>query len=48
VGPKQLELLHELIPTQTVMAALVNPTNPGAESQARDLQEAARTLGVHL
>jgi len=28
VGPKRLELLHELIPTANIMALLVNPTNP--------------------
>src|SRR6266487_1969908 len=31
LGPKLLELLHELVPTVTVMALLVNPTNPLAE-----------------
>jgi putative tryptophan/tyrosine transport system substrate-binding protein len=48
LGPKQLEVLHELVPTATVMAALVNPTNPNAEMHARDLQTAAGTLGVQL
>src|SRR5207253_9433019 len=28
LGPKRLELLHELVPTATMMAALVNPTDP--------------------
>ena len=28
VGPKRLELLHELVPTATIMALLVNPTSP--------------------
>ncbi len=31
VGPKLLELLHEVVPTATTVAALVNPTNPNAE-----------------
>ena len=48
VGPKGLELLHELVPTATVMALLVNPTNPSAEALSRDLQPAARALGLQL
>ena len=49
LGPKQLELLHELVPTATIMALLVNPTSPVlAETQSRDLQAAARTLGLQL
>jgi putative ABC transport system substrate-binding protein len=46
LGPKRLELLHELAPTATIIALLVNPTNPNAETQSRDLQAAARTLGL--
>ena len=48
LAPKRLELLHELIPTATIIAALVNPTSPYAESQSRDLHAAARTLGLQL
>jgi putative ABC transport system substrate-binding protein len=49
LGPKRLELLHELVPTATLLALLVNPTSPiGAETQLRDLQAAARTLGLQL
>jgi putative tryptophan/tyrosine transport system substrate-binding protein len=47
VMPKRLELAHELVPTATI-AALVNPTHPNAETIARDLQAAARILGVQL
>jgi putative ABC transport system substrate-binding protein len=49
LGPKRLELLHELIPAATNIAALLNPnTNPGVVGISSDLQAAARTLGVQL
>jgi putative ABC transport system substrate-binding protein len=48
VGPKGLELLHELVPAATVIALLVNPTNPSAEALSSDLRTAARTLGLQL
>jgi putative ABC transport system substrate-binding protein len=48
VGPKRLELLHELLPTATVLALLVNPTNPNADTVSRNLQAAASTLGLRL
>jgi putative ABC transport system substrate-binding protein len=48
LGPKRLELMHELVPTATVIAELVNPTNPIAESQSRMLQAAARTTGLQV
>jgi len=49
LGPKRLELLHELIPAAKDFAALVNPTSPFlAEIMSRDLQAAATTRGVTL
>ena len=48
LGPKRLELLHELAPTATSIALLVNPTNPNAEAYSTALKTAARTLGVQL
>jgi len=48
VGPKRLEILRELVPTAKVVALLVNPTNPNAETVTRNLQVAARTLGLEL
>jgi len=42
---KRLQLLHELLPNGGTIAVLVNPTFPGSDIQARELQEAARTLG---
>jgi putative tryptophan/tyrosine transport system substrate-binding protein len=48
LGPKRLELLHEVVPAATTLALLVNPTNPNAETLSRDLHAAARTLGLQL
>ena len=49
VGPKKLELLHEMVPSATSMALLVNPTNPSiAEPFSRALQAAARAVGLQL
>src|SRR5947208_12595994 len=48
IVPKMLELLHEVVPTATSMAALVNPRNPNADTWSTSLQVAARTLGLEL
>ena len=48
LGSKRLEVLHELIPTADVMAALVNPSTPAAETQSTELQAAARRLGLKV
>jgi putative ABC transport system substrate-binding protein len=48
VAPKWLELLHEVVPTATIMAVLTNPTNVNAETQTKKLQAAARALGLQL
>jgi len=45
---KQVEMLHEVVRTATVLAGLVNPTFPGSEAQARDLRAAAGKLGLEL
>jgi putative ABC transport system substrate-binding protein len=48
VGPKRLELLHELVPAATLIGVLLNPTSPLAERTSKDLQDAARILGLQL
>jgi putative ABC transport system substrate-binding protein len=49
LGPKELELLHELVPTARVMALLVNQNKFSlAEAETSELQSAARTLGLEL
>jgi putative tryptophan/tyrosine transport system substrate-binding protein len=45
---KRLGLLHELVPQAATIGILLNPTFPSAASQLRDIQEAARTIGLQL
>jgi len=46
LGPKRLELLHELIPAATNITVLLDPGV--LIERAPDLQAAARTLGLQL
>jgi putative tryptophan/tyrosine transport system substrate-binding protein len=48
VAPKRLELLHELVPKATVMVYLVDPAFPNAETNTKEMQAAARALGLEL
>jgi putative tryptophan/tyrosine transport system substrate-binding protein len=48
VGPKRVELAHELIPTATVIGLLVNPGNSLAETMTATSRAAAATLGLQL
>jgi len=48
VTPKRLEILREVVPTAAVVAVLINPTSPTADSQIRNLQAAAHALGLQL
>jgi putative tryptophan/tyrosine transport system substrate-binding protein len=44
---KRLGLLHDLISTAKTIGLLVNPTDPRAETQTRDMQEAARARAAN-
>jgi putative ABC transport system substrate-binding protein len=48
LGPKQLEILHQLVPSARRIALLVNPSNPNAETLSRELAAAARILGLEI
>jgi putative ABC transport system substrate-binding protein len=45
---KRLELVRELIPAATRVAVLVNPNGPNSETTLRDVQSAARTIGLEI
>jgi ABC-type uncharacterized transport system substrate-binding protein len=48
LGPKRLELLHEVVPTSSIVGLLLNPTNPNTEMQLSAVHEASRTLGINI
>jgi len=48
LGPKRLGLMHEMVPSASLIALLVNPNNPDTEDEARDIRDAARDLGVQI
>jgi putative tryptophan/tyrosine transport system substrate-binding protein len=48
VAAKRLELLRELVPGAARVALLVNPTGPTAETTLRDVEAAARAMGLQI
>jgi putative ABC transport system substrate-binding protein len=48
LGAKQLELLRQLVPKATSMAALVDRVRDPGEIQLRNVQQAARSVGLQL
>jgi putative tryptophan/tyrosine transport system substrate-binding protein len=48
LGPKQLQLLNQLIPNVTIVGLIVNPESPEVTHQREAAQEAARALGWQL
>ena len=48
LGSKRLELVRELVPKAALAGVLVNPTNVNAEAVLKDLQAAARAIGLQI
>jgi putative tryptophan/tyrosine transport system substrate-binding protein len=46
--PKRLELLREVVPSATIIGLLLNPNNPNAESQVKELETITRANGLIL
>jgi putative tryptophan/tyrosine transport system substrate-binding protein len=48
LGPKQFELLHELLLTASMIASLLDPGNPNAHVYVPETRAAADALGLHV
>ena len=48
LGAKRLQLLRQLVPKATTIAALVNPNSTETEAERRDVQAAAQAIGQQL
>jgi putative ABC transport system substrate-binding protein len=45
---KRFEILHQIVPTATSIGYLINPNNPQLEAESREVEAAARSLGVRV
>ena len=48
MGSKRLDIVRQLVPTATKVTMLVNPKFPTVPGEVRDMQDAARSLGVQI
>jgi putative ABC transport system substrate-binding protein len=48
LAAKQLEILHELVPNATTIGLLLNPENPNAEFDTKDVRAGAELLGLKI
>lgn len=48
LGQKRMEQIREVVPTATLIGVLINPKGPNLQSVSRDLQGAARSIGLPI
>jgi len=48
MGSKRLDIVRQLVPAASNVMVLVNPKFPTVPGEVRDMQDASRSLGVHL
>ncbi len=48
LNPKNLELLHELLPNATIIAVLLNRNSASADPALGSIRKAARSLGLKI
>jgi len=46
--PKRVGLLHELVPGAKIIGLLLNPNDPKAETQSREIEAPAHALGLRI
>jgi putative tryptophan/tyrosine transport system substrate-binding protein len=48
IATKRLGLLRQLVPNATTITMLINPNYPATSAEVRDVQAAARSLGLQI
>jgi putative tryptophan/tyrosine transport system substrate-binding protein len=48
LGPKRIELIRDMVPRATTIGLLVNPNNPNASDDGKEIQEAGRGVGIRV
>jgi putative tryptophan/tyrosine transport system substrate-binding protein len=48
LGPKRIGLLREILPKAAIIGVLINPQNPNADDDAKDMLEAGRNAGIQV
>jgi putative tryptophan/tyrosine transport system substrate-binding protein len=48
LGPKRIELLRQIVPNAVTIGLLVNPTNPNAADDSKEIQEVGQRIDVRI
>jgi len=48
LGPKRVELLRQVVPKAVRIGLLVNPNNPNAEDDGKEIKDAGQNVGFHV
>ena len=48
LAPKQLEVIHQLLPDAPLIGVLTNPAKPNTEADTKNIQDAARLLNQNI
>ena len=48
LGPKRIELLRQIVPKAVTIGLLVNPNNPNAQDDGKEIKDAGQIVGMHV